>query len=210
MQALSDKGDETQEKGKTDNLQIKVKSIITLATNIKASLLKRVNSQPCWSQQVWPKSLCVVQKTFHPFKNLHFSSRVPRFRMPWVTVHPHISSAPQLLTGSNALLWDRACTVCTIKRAGWSSVAVFISWLWSYCNTTLTLPGMAESMQPRAVLIWTSYNSLIPPVSLSSAKRPAYESHGFLSPSWNLSRVLHFLIKAEDYTMNSKDNEIQK
>lgn len=44
MQALSDKGDKTHKKWKTDNLQIKVKSLTTLATNTKATLGKRVNS----------------------------------------------------------------------------------------------------------------------------------------------------------------------
>lgn len=41
MQALWDREGETQEKGKTDNLQNKGKGVIMLAKNIKAKLFKR-------------------------------------------------------------------------------------------------------------------------------------------------------------------------
>lgn len=40
MQAIWDREGETQEKGKTDNLQNKGKSIIMLAKNIKVNLFK--------------------------------------------------------------------------------------------------------------------------------------------------------------------------
>ena len=43
MQALWDREGETQEKGKTDNLQNKGKSVIMLAKNIKAILFKSKN-----------------------------------------------------------------------------------------------------------------------------------------------------------------------